>query len=107
MVAREQDDLPYHVDLTGVAPAPTTFTRDDADYDTLTVVQTALRDGVDGLVKDFNALHIPTDKPDAEAAQILLRQIAARQMAYDILVPLLSTVDEAIALVDIKHKETR
>lgn len=105
MPQREQDDLPYRSPVTAVnTPAPVSDTN-VANYDTLAIARRLLVDGIDGLYKDFNAFDILKDKPTAEAAENLLRQVEAKQMAFDILSPVLEAVDNAIKGVDEKYKQ--
>ena len=106
MAAREQDDLPYHVDLSdAVADRRDTFTVDDANFDTLSNVQAILHASVDELYKDFNLLHIPVEGADDAVLATFRRQVEAKQAAYAILAPVVDAVDSAINLANLKHKE--
>jgi hypothetical protein len=105
MPQREQDDFQYRSPMTAVnAPAPVSSTN-EANYDTLQIVRDQLRDAVNNLYKDFNAFNVSPEKTEEEAAKIMLRQVTAKQMAFDILSPVLEAVDNAVKLVDDKYKQ--
>lgn len=104
MTLRDVDDIGYRSQITA-RRKPEPASQNEQEFSTLKVVRTALADGVDSLSKDFNAFTILTDKDQETAAKNLLMQVAAKQIAYDILNPLLTAVDEAMRLVNDKYKE--
>jgi hypothetical protein len=85
-------------------PTPVSSTN-EANYDTLQIVSKLLTDSMNGLYKDFNAFDILKEGDTFAAAGNLLRQVEAKQMAYDILSPALEAVDNAIKLIDQKYKQ--
>lgn len=79
-------------------------TQDEANFDTLKKVQSDFRAAIDSLHKDFNAFDIHKDDTDEVAKNKLLRDIDGRQIAYDILSPLLETLDNTVNGVESKYK---
>ncbi len=99
-MAREDQDeqIPFFSPATAPTPDPVAE-NDEDDYTTLKQVKKILDDGVDGLSTDFNAFDLSKDAMKLEA------QVAGRQIAYDILVPIQSMVDSAIKAVEEGRKE--
>lgn len=104
MPTREQDDLPYRSPVTA-RQVPTPTSVDEQDFSTLKIVRGILSEAVNGLYKDFNAFDILKDQTPETAARNLLRQVEAKQIAYDTLSPLLDAVDTAMKNVDNNYKE--
>jgi hypothetical protein len=104
MPQREQDNTPY---LTpGVLhDTPQTTTRDQQEYSTLKVVGNMLIEAQNALSKDFNAFDILEGADRPTAAENLLRQVEARQIAYRILYPTVEAVISAIQKIDINYKQ--
>lgn len=99
-MAREDNDeaIPY----LSPATAPTddkVADNDEGDYRTLAEVKKILDEGIENLGKDFNAFDLSKD-----AKMDITAQVAGRQIAYDILVPLQSMVDSAINAVNESRK---
>ena len=105
MAQREQDDLPYRSPVTPVAKGAKVWGKDEENQDTLRMVLREFEKGMDGLYKNFNTFEITKDKSSKEAADILMRQILAKQEAFDILMPLFEAVKSAIERVDNKFKQ--
>lgn len=104
MSVREQDDLPYRSPVTqGTAQSPST-TANETNYDTLKIVRELLADSLEDLYKNFNAFDVLKSETKDKAVDNLLRQIEGKQIAYDILSPVLEGVDNAIKVVDDKYK---
>lgn len=77
----------------------------EANYDTLKIVEKFLGEQLEALYKDFNAFDVLKDKSKAQAAANLLRQVEANQKAYEILKPAYDAVVTAIERIDNKHKQ--
>lgn len=106
MPPNNDESIPYRSPVT----APTTndaVDRDAEEFSTLEDVKKTLDQAVEALSKDFNAFDILKllESPTLdEAARKLLVQIEGKQIAYDILMPLQSTIDSAIQNVVQKRK---
>lgn len=85
--------------------APKSTTPDEINYDTLRSVGKILQAAVDGLYKDFNAFSLLEGTDTTRAARDLYRQVAGKQVAYDILAPVLESVISAITVVDDNYKQ--
>lgn len=93
MSSNQDEEIPFFSPAT--APSPDVVAENDEDdYTTLKQVKKILDDGITDLSKDFNAFDLAKDAMKLEA------QVAGRQIAYDILVPLQSMVDSAIIAVE-------
>lgn len=100
-----QDNLPYRVPATASPAADNHTTQDEQDFNTLKKVEVILESCVEGLYKEFNAFNVTTaDDPKVAAANLLV-EIKSKQFAYEILVPALEMVKNAIKAVDDKYKE--
>lgn len=100
MPQREQDDLPYRSPVTNRTTKPQAVNKDTEEYSTLKEVHGLFLEGVDSLYKDFNAFDIlSTDMPE-EAKEKFIAEVKAKQLAYNILQPLLEQVDNAVKKVD-------
>lgn len=106
MPPSNDESIPYRAPVT----APTTndaADRDEEEFSTLEDVKKTLDQALEALYKDFNAFDIlkllGSPKLD-DAARKLLVQIEAKQVAFDILMPLQSTIDSAIQNVVQKRK---
>lgn len=87
-------------------PQPTkVVTKDEEDYSTLRAVRNTLAEAIEGLYKDFNAFEVLGTDVTRDAKDKMLRSIESKKMVYDILAPLLETIDGAIQGVDSKYKE--
>lgn len=93
----DNEAIPYRspAKVTQAQPASD---EDENDYRTLVEVKKILDDAMDGLSKNFNAFDLAKNAPD------LAVQVAARQVAYEILVPVQSMVDSAIQAVEQKEQ---
>lgn len=104
MPQREQDDTPYFT--PGVLETgPETTTKDQQEYSTLKIVGNMLLEARNGLSKDFNAFDILKEADTTTAAENLLRQVEAKQIAYDILDPVVEAVISAIQKIDVNYKQ--
>lgn len=99
----EEEGFEYRSPVTPSLARAGTST-DEGNYDTLKIVQNLFAEGVMGLYKDFNLLAVPMQGGNEQAQQEFMRQVAAKQGAYDILAPLLEQVNSAISKVDEKFK---
>lgn len=73
--------------------------NDDEDFSTIVNVKKILDKSIEGLYKDFNAFSLVKDSKLSTD-----EQIAARQIAYDILVPVQSMIDSATQSVIERRK---
>lgn len=105
MPVREQDDLPYRSPVTAASAPASTSSVNEENYNTLKIVRALLEESMAGLYKDFNAFSILSQEDTDKAAANLLRQIEAKQIAFDILSPVLDAVDNAVQAVDSKYKQ--
>lgn len=80
-------------------------TRDEEDYHTVIQVRDELRQAVHGLYADFNAFKLTENVPKTTAIFDMIKQIEAKQMAYDILLPCLEAIESAVKIIDEKYKE--
>jgi hypothetical protein len=80
--------------LPGVA---TPSTVDESEFSTLQTVRGLLADGIAQL-NGFNAFDL------VESELKIKQQIKAHQLAYDILAPLLETIDNTITQINSKHR---
>lgn len=104
MPQRDQDETPYFT--PGTAPGRAEkHPVDEQQYSTLKMVGGMLTDALDGLSKDFNAFDVLTKEDRTKAADNLLRQVEAKQMAYDILLPAVEAVVSAIQKIDVNYKQ--
>ena len=93
------EEVPYRSPIDVMNPEPEkTFTQDEADNSTLLRVRTLLREAVTAL-DQFHAFDL------TESELKLKQQIKAHQIAYDILSPLLETVEQAIRTNDTRYKQ--
>lgn len=90
------EDVPYRASAQA-APAKRASEQDEKDFSTLVAIKKIFDESMKGLFKDFNAFDL-SDKIPVDV------QIAARQQAYDLLVPVQSMVDSAIESVEQKQK---
>lgn len=106
MPRREGSDssLPYRSPVTP-APAATPYSQDEAQYNTLQIVQKIFGEAIDGLYKEFNAFDVLGDGTNQEVMDKMMRQIAGNQVAYDILAPLKERIDNAIKTADDNYKQ--
>ena len=96
----EQDDLPYRSAITTRQKAPEA-TPDDQDYRTLKIVQGILHDSMHSLGKDFNAFTLVDGNGRRIDPEGVVKEIQSRQIAYDILVPIVEAVDSALEKANI------
>ena len=93
------EDIPYR---SAIRDQPETTSQvssvDERNFDTLKTVRRLLSGAVDGLDK-WHAF----DLEDKEMN--LKNQIKARQLAYDILTPLVEAIDSALLAVDDKYRQ--
>lgn len=98
-----REDQNEQVPFFSPATAPTqdvVTEKDEDDYGTLKALKKIFDDGIEGLSKDFNAFDLSKD-----SSVSIEGQIAGRQIAYDILVPLQGMVDSAIKAVEDGRKQ--
>lgn len=104
MPLREQENLPYRTPGTGPVGVGKVSANEE-DYSTAVAVRDILKEALTGLFKDFNAFDILKDEGREKAADNLLRQVEAKQMAFDILSPTFEAIDNAVKAVDEKWKQ--
>lgn len=104
MSLREQDNLPYRSPVTSVSK-PSQVTSDEQDYNTLQAVRGILDASIKELYQDFNAFDTHPDKLPHDAATMLLREIEAKQLVFNILSPLLERVNNAMRGADDMFKQ--
>lgn len=93
----EDENIPYRSPVT-LPPRDAATDNDDQDFSTLLEVQKVFHEAVNALYKDFNAFDLSKNVPKLEV------QIAAKQIAFDILNPLKDTIDSAIQKVEQKRR---
>lgn len=102
----EDENIPFLHPVT--APGRDEATdEDDQDFSTLVEIKKTLDDAMASLYKDFNAFDIVKlleTNTVPETRKKLLIQILGKQEAYDILMPIQSTVDSAVEDVMRKRK---
>lgn len=91
------EEIPYRSPAE-VKAAPPASVRDENDYSTLEEVERYLAESIEGLSKNFNAFDLSKDGPTLEA------QVAGRQLAYDILMPLHEQIKSAINDIKVKQE---
>lgn len=106
MAQREQDDLPY-MSVVPKGKLPIVTTSNEQDYSTLKIVRAQFESSLEELYANFNAFDVLIHANPDEAAKNLLRQVEAKQIAYDILSPLLDAMVTAIDGLENKYKGTQ
>lgn len=104
MPNREQDETPYFTPGILDTAAPATPT-DEVEFSTLKTVAKELNNSMAALYGDFNAFDILKEADSDKAASNLLRQVEAKQIAYDILFPAVDAINGAIQKIDAKYKQ--
>jgi hypothetical protein len=102
MVMRQDEELTYlsHVPA-GVLPTVAEESRqDEANYDTIKHLHTEFHAAMDSLHNDFNAFDIHKDDTNEDAKDKLLRDIDGRQIAFEILSPLVESLDNAMNAIN-------
>lgn len=104
-MSNSSDEAPYRsfTPLT-IIPKATSSADDENQFSTLVLARDELATSIEGLYKDFNAFSVLKDTDITIARDNLLRQIEAKQIAYDILVPILDTLDSTILAINEKWK---
>lgn len=98
----DSENIPYRSAVDSHAPSvKEDKARDQLDIGTLKRVQHLIDENINALYKNFNAFELLDPKYKAEDVLI---DIKARQMAYDILVPIRSEINGAVDDVE-KVKE--
>lgn len=95
------DELQYrsagHINLPQEVKKSTT---DERDFSTLKSVRDVFEANMEALTKDFNALVIfEGNDPDVTARDLVV-QVKARQLAYQILSPILETLRSTLSNID-------
>ena len=98
------NELPYRSPVTAAAPAPQ-YSSDEADYNTLKNVRVLFADTINNLSKDFNAFDVLSEGTNQAKIETMMRNIAGKQIAYDILAPLLERLDSALMRADNNAKQ--
>lgn len=80
-------------------------TADEANYPIVLRVRDDLQQAVHGLYADFNAFKLTENVPKTTAIFDMMKQIEAKQIAYDILSPLLEAIESTVKIIDDKYKE--
>jgi len=97
------EEIPYR-SPAHVAPGSPASSQDENDYSTLKEVKKILDESLEGLHKDFNAFTLLKGEDIEKVKNDLFNQVSARQVAYDLLVPIQSLVDSAIESVKEKRR---
>jgi hypothetical protein len=92
----DNEAIPYRSPVT-TGPAEPVSTQDENDYSTLREVQKEFNDAMNALFNDFNAFELAAD-PNLGV------QVAGRQYAYELLLPLQTKVNSAIDDINAKQK---
>lgn len=80
-------------------------TADEANYPIVLKVRDDLHQAVHALYADFNAFKLTEGVPKTTAIFDMMKQIEAKQIAYDILAPLLDAMETTVRAIDEKYKE--
>lgn len=107
MKFNSDENIPYATTGIPVPAAKPKVSTDEANYDTLIQVRKELAAALAALYKDFNAFTAADKANTAQAAQDLLVDIKARQIAFGILEPICESVNSTIQLIDKKYREKR
>lgn len=91
-ILAKDEEIPFLSPATAPVQDPVAE-NDEEEYSTLVKVKEILDEGIINLSKDFNAFDLAKD------AITLETQIAGRQVAYNILIPIQNMVDSAIIAV--------
>lgn len=78
--------------------------NDEANFNTLHQVRDILSEAIDNLSNDFTSFDVLGAKDEEEAVKRLAYQIGGRQIAYNILSPVLEMVRTTIEQVDDKYR---
>ena len=97
------EDIPYRTAIE-YSPAQQVSSADEREFSTLQEVRKILGAGITDLYKDFNAFETFKGVSPTVARADLLRQIEGRQIAYEILVPLLDMMDSTMLAINEKYK---
>lgn len=104
-MSRQDEEVPYRATITSLPGEAQVDSKDEENYDTLRIVQTALAESIEDLSKNFNAFDIDEKDLPADRAKKLLHDIETKQGVYDIVSPLLEIVNNAVRAVDNKYKD--
>lgn len=104
MARKTDEDIPYRSAIPEAPDNSQVTSKDEDQYSTLLNVQKTLAASVEALSKDFNAFDLYTDKPLSTRGTLILHEIEVRQGVFDIVAPLLDSVNDAIKIVDSRHK---
>lgn len=75
--------------------------RDEQQYDSLKEAQELLSESIKDLYKDFNAFDVlKTDNP--QIAENFIREVAGKQEAYNILMPILQSLNSIVDKIEKK-----
>lgn len=101
----QPDGFGYRTPVTdAMQSASEHVTQNEQNYDALKSNQQDLNNAIEGLYKDFNSFDVLSEGTDQAKKEQMMRQIAGKQIAYDILVPLRERMNSAIAVIDMKYK---
>lgn len=99
----QDEELPVRSPID-ISPARNVTTQDEENYSTLVDIQNTINLAIAGLYKDFNAFKILDKEDDTTATKALLRQIAGKQEAYDILAPIQEQLNSVIDQINEMRK---
>lgn len=102
------DDLPYRnnaVAHTFLPQAAEVSSADEREFSTLKQVHSFLNNSLENLYRDFNAFHVDESLPLDEALKVLQRRIDGKKEAYDILAPIVETINSTIEHINQKYRE--
>jgi len=91
-ILAKDEEIPFLSPATAPVQDPVAE-NDEEEYSTVVKVKEILDEGIINLSKDFNAFDLAKD------AITLETQVAGRQVAYNILIPIQNMVDSAIIAV--------
>lgn len=101
----QDENVPYRATIASLPAAAPVSSKDENNYDTLKDVHARLAKSIEDLYTDFNAFEVHKDLLPANRAKMLLHDVEVRQGVYDIVLPLLQTLESALESVNGKYRE--
>lgn len=87
----------------GIVEPPVISRVDEGNINTLKQVQKDLENDIAALYKDFNAFDVMKDGTNEEVMETMMRQIAGRQIAFDILTPVFDRIKSAVDKIEMRR----
>lgn len=94
----DNENVPYRATISSLPAPATTSSVDENEFSTLQTVRKLFAESI-GQLNSFNAFDL------TESEMKIKQQIKAHELAYDILAPLLETIDNTIMQINSKYKK--